>query len=425
VGPNCVETAQVTLGENPPATITIDPIYNFCGGQGVIAPVVAGGGSLLWTLPDATLVAGNQLSVSQSGTYMVTSSANGFCPQTETTEVIISQDPVVSIEVTGNECSGTLTLTATTDNAGGADSFIWVSADSNNGSVSPIIDVTQSGTFEVTGRNQNTGCEAIATINMSVEPLLEVFITADPDCDNNGLIFLLAESNITANVVFEWTDPSGSILPDTIAIITVDASGLYSTRVIRRNSGCDASSSLDVLVDLIDDDELLLPSSAIICPRDPTTSTATLDAGIFSSFEWRLEPDQAVLSTSRVFQTSVPGRYEVTISNGLTCIKDYVTVVEDCTPRIFAPNAFTPNGDGLNDAFEVFKNPFVTDFSIFIYNRWGELVYHADDIDFAWDGSFRGDSAQTGTYAYILTFSSTLDSSSGQVEQHGGVTLIR
>ncbi|MDA0194359.1 MAG: PKD domain-containing protein [Bacteroidetes bacterium] len=423
--PNCVETAQVNLTENPPATITIDPIYNFCSGQGTLTAIVAGGGSLLWTLPDATQVAGNPITVTQSGTYSVTSSGVGFCPQTETTEVIISQDPVVSIDVTGNECDGTLTLSAITDNAGGANSFVWGSADSNNGSVSQVINITQSGTYAVTARNQNTGCQANASVSVNVEPLLEVFITSDPDCDNNGQIFLLAESNITADVIFEWSDPNGSILPDTTAIITISTGGLYTVRVIRRVSGCNASGSLDVVIDLIEEDELLLPSRVVICPDDPLTSVATLYAGIFSTYEWRLEPDQTILSTSQTYQTSVPGRYEVTIGNGLTCIRDYVDVIEDCRPRIFAPTAFTPNGDGLNDSFGVFNNPFVTEFNIFIYNRWGELVYHAENVDFTWDGSFRGDMSPSGTYAYVVTFSSSLDSSLGQIELHGGVTLIR
>jgi len=423
--PNCVATDQVNLTENPAATITIDPIYNFCSGQGVINATVAGGGSLLWTLPDATQVAGNPITVTQSGTYSVTSSGVGFCPQTKTTEVVISQDPVVSIDVTGNECDGILTLSAVTDNTGGANSFVWGSANSNNGLVSQVINITQSGTYTVTTRNQNTGCQANASVNVNVEPLLEVFITSDLDCDNNSQIFLLAESNITADVIFEWTDPSGSILPDTTAIISTGTGGLYTATVIRRNSGCNTSGSLDVVIDLIEEDELLLPSRIVICPDDPSTSVAILDAGIFSTFEWRLEPDQTIVSTNQSYQTSIPGRYEVTIDNGLTCIRDYVDVIEDCRPRIFAPTAFTPNGDGLNDSFGVFNNPFVTEFNIFIYNRWGELVYHAENVDFTWDGSFRGDMSPPGTYAYVVTFSSSLDSSLRQFEQHGGVTLIR
>lgn len=425
VTPNCTETAQVNLGENPPANILIDPVYNFCGGSGTINPSVDGGGTLTWTLPDGSVTAGNPLNVTQSGTYSVTSSAAGFCPQTETTEVIISQDPVVSIDVSGDQCDGQLTLTAVTDNQNGNNSFVWGSNDANNGSNSPVINVFESGTYTVTARNQNTGCQTNTSVDVNVEPLLELFITSEPDCDDNSQIFLIAESNITADVTFEWIGPSGELLPDTTAIIAVNQSGLYTARVIRTNSLCDASANFDALLEPILEEDLILPSRAVICPEDPATSTASLDAGTFSTFEWRLVPDETILATTQTYDITVPGRYEVTISNGLTCIKDFVEVVEDCTPRIFAPTAFTPNGDGLNDSFAIFNNPFVSDFNIFIYNRWGELVFTANNLDFRWDGLFRGELAPIGTYAFVAKFRSSIDPDVGEIEQHGSVTLIR
>ena len=424
--PNCVQTAQVNLSELPPADITVDPIYNFCGGQGTIpATVTPGGGSLTWTLPDGSMAVVNNLTTTQSGTHTVTSSGANLCPRTETVEVIISNDPVVTIDVLGDQCDGMLTLTASIDDPLVATSFIWGSSDSNNGAIASTIVVSQSGTFTVTSRNQNTGCFANTSVDVLVEPILELFITSEPDCDNNPNVFLMAESNITADVTFEWIDPTGNILPDTMAIISVSEGGNYSARVIRINSGCDASASFSLIADPIEDEDLILPTRAVICSLDPSTATITLDAGVFNTYEWRLLPDETIIGTSQILTVNTPGRYEVALFNGFTCTKDVIDVDEDCTPRIFAPNAFTPNGDGLNDNFFVFNNPFVTDFQIWIHNRWGELVFQADNIDFRWDGIFLGDFAPIGTYAYVVRYRSTVEPSRGEFEEHGAVTLIR
>lgn len=420
----CVQTAQVTLDELPPANIIVDPIYNFCGGQGTIPATVTPGASLTWTLPDGSTAVVNSLVTTQSGTHTVRSTGAGLCDRVETVEVIISNDPVVTIDVSGDLCDGMLTLTASSDDPVAANSFIWGSTDSNNGAIGSSIVVMQSGTFTVTPRNQSTGCLANTSIDVLVEPVLELFITSDPDCDNNPNVFLIAESNITADVVFEWIDPAGNILPDTTATISVTESGTYTARVIRRVSGCDASALFNIIVEPIDDADLILPIRAVICPLDASTASTTLDAGVFNTYEWRLLPDETVISRSQILTVNTEGRYEVTLFNGFTCTRDVIDVVEDCTPRIFAPNAFTPNGDGINDNFFVFSNPFVTDFEIWIHNRWGELVFQADNIDFRWDGEFRGEMGTVGTYAYVVRFRSTVEEL-GELEQHGAVTLIR
>lgn len=65
------------------------------------------------------------------------------------------------------------------------------------------------------------------------------------------------------------------------------------------------------------------------------------------------------------------------------------------------PNAFTPNGDGINDEFRVaFKS--IKEFHIWIYNRWGRLVYSSDDPGKGWDGNINGRPASVGTYYYVI-----------------------
>ena len=74
----------------------------------------------------------------------------------------------------------------------------------------------------------------------------------------------------------------------------------------------------------------------------------------------------------------------------------------------FVPNAFTPNGDQLNDTFKIYGQGFYTgselkEFSVEIYNRWGALIFSSKSHDFEWDGTFKGEKVQNGSYVYKMT----------------------
>ncbi|MEO1714699.1 MAG: gliding motility-associated C-terminal domain-containing protein, partial [Bacteroidota bacterium] len=70
-------------------------------------------------------------------------------------------------------------------------------------------------------------------------------------------------------------------------------------------------------------------------------------------------------------------------------------------PFIFVPNAFTPNGDGLNDLLFVRGNV-ITDFYFAVYNRWGEKVFETENQSIGWDGQFRGQQLPPDVFGYYL-----------------------
>lgn len=72
-------------------------------------------------------------------------------------------------------------------------------------------------------------------------------------------------------------------------------------------------------------------------------------------------------------------------------------------PRLYIPNAFTPNGDGINDIFKP-ANVFVsvTEYNLVIYDRRGQKVFETNDPEIGWDGTFKGDVVQTGVYPYYI-----------------------
>lgn len=77
---------------------------------------------------------------------------------------------------------------------------------------------------------------------------------------------------------------------------------------------------------------------------------------------------------------------------------------EDCAPvrsRIYAANAFTINGDNLNETFDI-KGLYIRDYNIKIFNRWGEKVFESSDMNVDWDGYYQGKLSQMDAYIWII-----------------------
>jgi len=97
--------------------------------------------------------------------------------------------------------------------------------------------------------------------------------------------------------------------------------------------------------------------------------------------------------------------------------------VDVCPPEIAFPNAFTPDGDGLNDSFGPMQtNMFIG--LIQIYNRWGQLVFEGKSPDFTWNGKSKGRPAPEGIYAYVIHYSD-YDAGGQRYLQKGLIMLLR
>ena len=71
----------------------------------------------------------------------------------------------------------------------------------------------------------------------------------------------------------------------------------------------------------------------------------------------------------------------------------------------YMPNAFTPNGDGLNDIFRaVPKYDYISEYQLSIYNRWGQQIFECNDIDCGWDGTYQGNPSPNGVYIYRIVY---------------------
>ena len=91
--------------------------------------------------------------------------------------------------------------------------------------------------------------------------------------------------------------------------------------------------------------------------------------------------------------------------------------------ELFLPNAFSPNEDGINDVLHVKINPkCVSSFNILIFDRWGEKVFESDDLNFSWDGTFRGKALNTAVFVYQLKLKLL---NKELLSKKGNITLIK
>ncbi len=146
----------------------------------------------------------------------------------------------------------------------------------------------------------------------------------------------------------------------------------------------------------------------------------------FIAWEWEFGDGNKSTEKDPIHIFSKAGEYEVKLIGydlfGCTMIESNTVQVTSPEEMIAIPNAFSPNGDGLNDTF-IPKLRAVSSFQLEVFNTWGEKLYITNSLESkGWDGTYRGQLAPAGNYLYRITLT-TLD---GQlVNRTGGITLIR
>ena len=133
-----------------------------------------------------------------------------------------------------------------------------------------------------------------------------------------------------------------------------------------------------------------------LCPVDDPVQLYTLEEnGIWSGKGMNL---------NGVFDPIIAGvgGHVVTYSYPQNCNEaDSIIIDVGCEMQFFAPNSFTPNGDGENEFF-VIKGNNIIDYEINIYNRWGELLFNSKDINISWDGKYNNQVVPEGSYFYTI-----------------------
>jgi gliding motility-associated-like protein len=201
--------------------------------------------------------------------------------------------------------------------------------------------------------------------------------------------------------------------------INVTAPGVYSVQVT--NGYCFVYDSIEITVNPLPVEPFL--ASYTTC-FEAATEPYYLDAeNQGCTYVWSND------STQRLLEVGSPGTYAVTVITAEGCSLNFETSVEqECLEALYAPTSFTPDGDGINDAWFVYGLDIVN-FHVQIYNRWGELFFESDDLNTPWLGQRRDGNqfAPAEAYDYVIRYQKIEDDGSRSLEQviRGTVLLIR
>ena len=94
--------------------------------------------------------------------------------------------------------------------------------------------------------------------------------------------------------------------------------------------------------------------------------------------------------------------YVLNVADSIGCLNSD-TVEVKINGSIYVPNTFTPNGDGINDNFEI-KGENIKSFELWIYNRWGEEIYRSLEMNDFWDGKYGGNKCKIDSYIWVIEF---------------------
>jgi large repetitive protein len=430
----CTASASVTL--TAPAALALvcaqqNPVSTVGGNNGS-ATVVISGGTAPYTVAWSGAANGSQMQMSagtatitdlEAGTYTVlVTDANG-CEAT-CTFTITEPTCNISLNISGTNpvCNGGMTgsINLTVNNATGALTFDW-----NVNALDGIQNPTglSAGTYTVIVTDA-AGCTATTSVTLTDPMAVSLVATGTgADCFGNaGIVTIESISGGTAPYGVSVNGVFQAELGTLPAVLDDFAPGSYVIAVEDAN-GCRAQATVVVPLPQVytlnlgpertirlGDSVLLEGVANFVIDSVVWTPDATLsDPGNPASFA---RPAATTTYTLLAFD-----------ANGCSA-QATVRVVVDKEPRVFIPNAFSPNDDNINDVFMIFTDSGVVQVRAFrVFDRWGNMLFQngpfpPNDPLYGWDGRFKGRLMNAGVYVYaaeVEFFDGRLETLSGEV----------
>jgi gliding motility-associated-like protein len=242
-------------------------------------------------------------------------------------------------------------------------------------------------------------------------PVLENQSEKTKFCEGEKAQLLVSRSGGTSPFDIQWQIPANGTISDTTLVIDsilLNQAGNYTIRVKDYNNCVD---SLEIPVTVYPLPTADFPSlSDTIFFEQQTTLSATQG---YAEYLWNTG------ETTYYITVAGEGKYSVLMQTKEGCKNIESVIMLDNYVLIKVPNAFTPNGDGLNDIFRpLVDTEKVKQYSISIYNQWGQRIFGSVDPKTGWDGK----NGQIGVYNWVINYSNRV----GKVFQmKGNVSLIR
>ena len=399
--------------------VQVSPDTTICQGDSV-AIWATGGTVYSWAPPSfvTNSAASDPFAFPLTTTTYTVQVTAGACTETATLTVNVDPAPPLDAGIDVAICIGESEQMMAT----GAVTYSWdpPTGLSDPTIAEPIATPSSTTTYIVTGTGTN-GCTAKDQVTVTVSPLPNV--SAYPDtivCQGHGVTL-----QATGGVQFAWQPTTGLDNPASGSPMALPSSDVTYTVTATDANGCsdDAQLSLTVIpspfVDAGRDTSILLGQSLQL-------SGVTDGVG----FEWSpliyltgvetLGPVAAPERTTTYYLTA-------TADNGCTTTDSVVVAVAEGAV-IAVPNAFTPNGDNINDYLWIRSLGIINIVSFRILNRWGQVVFATNTNDIldneyaGWDGLHHGQPQPMGVYAYV--FKGVMPSGK-EIIQSGNITLLR
>jgi gliding motility-associated-like protein len=395
---NVLQAPLLTAGNNGP----------LCTGDNALLNA-NGNGTFFWTGPNGFTSnqqnpAINSANSSASGLYQVTLTGANTCTALAGTQLVINPAPVFNIIGSDTLCEGSsLNLSV---NAGST--CIWTSpAGNTQNSLTLLVNqVTQAdaGTFSAVVSDA-IGCTATQNFNLTVlnRPDASFSTSAPTGCAPLCIDFTALDPTNIAT--YEWRRDGQTVSSQTNPSICFPVSGLYDIALTATApNGCISTYELDdyIRLEQLPVADFITDKSEAYVTEPIIRFTNTSIGG--SIFNWDFADGSTGQGEDVEHRFPLEGEYCV-ILTALTNAGcgDSKEICIKINPDffIFIPTAFSPNGDGLNDKFEI-KGSGIDDFELEIFDRWGGRIVVSTQEDQGWDGSVAGRLLPQGVYIYHL-----------------------
>jgi gliding motility-associated-like protein len=390
-------------------------------------------GTFNWTGP-AGFISNQQNPViasaqpNQSGIYTVHYSSPIGC--TATAQVDITIFPLPELQILGNPavCYGKdITLSGS-----GALYYKWLAPWGVISQSQQIVISTSSNTYTsiytLVGMDVN-GCTNTVNINTIVYPLPVANVLAYPPANCIPFCPQFNFNNAPQNLVdFTWSFSDGTnINQQTSAEVCINRAGTYTmTLNMKDDKGCEG-----IVTKVVEGypkpnaDFSYEPGNATFLNPEIQFYDESMGANIVK-WEWDFMSNGQFKDSIKnpFFNFKEMGQYitSLIVTTDKGC-KDttFRNIIIGDDFGIYIPNAFTPNGDGMNDVFSP-KGHGINKFEMFIYDRWGNVIFHSREFGRGWDGKIRGADASNDVYIYLIKVK---DLNGKHREFKGHVTLLR
>jgi gliding motility-associated-like protein len=380
----------------PPVVSNLSKIKNVTcngGNDGSIEIVITSGNPPYTTLWSPGNETGLEIFNLTSGTYTLQISDTFGCSKQYQFNITEPLPITLSATITEPLCFGNSTgsINLNVVNINIPASYIW----SPSGSTTQNITNISAGTYNVTVTDNND-CQQTLSVNLTQpnELLLNSIVTNVSCYNGNDANIEVITSGGTPNYTYIWSinNANGNNLSNL-------PSGSYAVTVIDAN-GCQKTET--AIIESPQPVAVRASNDTVIAIGYSVSLEVVNTTGGTPSYNYNWQPENTLNTPFGTLVTAKPTEnttYIVTATDNNGCVGfDTVFVRVDVKLYDF-PDGFTPNGDGLNDYFNIIKSPIVDLIEFQIFNRWGQLIYNANNTN-GWDGRFNGVLQPMDTYVY-------------------------